>query len=65
MDLGKLFDVAVNFGPVGLIVFYLIYREDQERKSKHKLAEQDIASREKLTSVLTALYIAITGKPYV
>ncbi len=53
--------LASQFGPLGLIIGYLIIRESAERKVK----EADIASREKLASSLAALSLIISGKTHV
>ena len=53
--------LATQFGPLGLMIGYLIIRENAERKCK----EADIASREKLASSLAALSMVITGKNHV
>jgi hypothetical protein len=64
--------LAAQFGPMGLLVAYLIWREGCERKERREMAdarakieEADIASREKLASSLTALSMVIQGRPNV
>lgn len=50
---------------MGLLVSYLIYRENCDRKERRELKEADIAAREKLASSLTALSMVIQGRPIV
>jgi hypothetical protein len=71
-DVAGLFTALGNFGAMGILVAYLIWREGCERKERReqalerqKIEEADIASREKLASSLTALSMVIQGRPHV
>jgi hypothetical protein len=57
--------LAGQFGPMGLLVAYLIWRENGERKDRRELKQADIEAREKLASSLTALSMVIQGRPHV
>ena len=61
MTVTELLTLAGQFGPMGLMVAYLVWRE----KCDQQLKKDEVSSREKLASALTTLSIAITGKPYV
>lgn len=72
MSIDQLLALAAQFGPMGLLVAYLIWRENCDRKERSKQADDraeiekaDIASREKLASSLTALSMVIQGRPHV
>lgn len=72
MSIDQLLALAAQFGPMGLLVAYLIWRESCDRKERKEQGgaraerdERDIASREKLASSLTALSMVIQGRPHV
>lgn len=61
-----------QFGAMGLLVAYLIWKaERDDRRRREQAAERaeidkaDIAAREKLASSLTALSMVIQGRPHV
>ena len=69
MGAGDVLQIAGQFGPMGLLVAYLIWSEMRRDKQRAaELAEQaqidrdDISSREKLASSLTALSMVIQGR---
>lgn len=72
MSIDQLLALAAQFGPMGLLVAYLIWREGCDRKERREQAveraridEADISAREKLASSLTALSMVIQGRPHV
>lgn len=72
VDVPALFTALGNFGALGILVAYLIWRESCDRRERKEQAaaraerdERDIASREKLASSLTALSMVIQGRPHV
>lgn len=60
MDI-TLLQFASQFGVSGAIVFYLIWRETNDRKDRR----DETDSRIKLATALMALTAAITGRPNV
>lgn len=64
MTVDQILSLALQFGPTGLVIGYLIWREKGERQDRKELAQADIVSREKLASSLTALSMVIQGRPY-
>lgn len=60
MDI-SLLQLASQFGVSGAIVFYLIWRETNDRKDRR----DETDSRIKLATALMALTAAITGRPNV
>lgn len=61
MGVGEVLQLAGQFGPMGLLVAYLVWRDTRG----DKLREADIASREKLAgslAVLSAAVGALTGR---
>ena len=65
MGIDQVVVLAGQFGPMGLLVAYLIWRESGERKDRRELKEADIAAREKLAVSLNTLSMVIQGKPHV
>lgn len=70
IDLAHLFSVLSSFGAWGVLVGYLIWREQCDRKERKErfdieqaANDKDIASREKLATSLTALCMVIQGRP--
>lgn len=64
--------LAGQFGPMGLLVAYLIWREMRDDRRRRELASErceidkaDIAAREKLAASLSALSTIIQGRPHV
>lgn len=69
-DISSLVSVLGNFGAWGVLVAYLIWDRQCERKDRkerradqHMIAEKDILSREKLAASLTSLCMVIQGRP--
>jgi len=69
MGTADLLQLAQAFGPAGVFVFYLIWREGSERKeriareaARIELDKAEVASRERLASSLTALSMVIQGR---
>lgn len=69
MGIEQVLQIAGQFGPMGLLVAYLIWSE--QRRDRHRREQSDIradidradiASREKLASSLTALSMVIQGR---
>lgn len=72
MDISAVLQLAGQFGGMGLLVAYLIWdkqRSDKlraiERAEQAQITRDDISSREKLSSALTALSMVIQGRPNV
>lgn len=68
MGLADVLQLAGQFGAMGLLVAYLIWSETRrdkqraaERERQAQIDRDDIASREKLASSLTALSMVIQG----
>lgn len=69
MGIGEVLQLAGQFGAMGLLVAYLIWRENADRRERREQSDRratidqaDIASREKLASSLTALSMVIQGR---
>ncbi len=72
MGMEAAFQLAGQFGPMGLLVGYLVWRDkcDDKRRTdeaaaRDKIYEADIASREKLAASLSALSAFIQGRSHV
>jgi hypothetical protein len=72
MDIAAALSLAGQFGPMGLLVGYLIWRDkcDDKRRSDetaehNKLLAADTLAREKLAQSLGALGTIIQGRPHV
>lgn len=72
MDIAGALQLAGQFGPMGLLVAYLIWREvrdDRWRKEQHaervRLYQADIEAREKLAVSLSTLSTIIQGRGHV
>ncbi len=72
MDVSGILGLAGQFGPMGLLVAYLVWREMRDEKRRIEEAdrraaidEKDILSREKLAVALTSLAMVIQGRPSV
>lgn len=69
MGMGEFLSILGNFGPIGIMVAYLINREREERRERKEEAERratieklDIQSRENLAVALNALSTIIQGR---
>lgn len=72
IELGHLLAELSNFGAWGILIGYIIYRDQCDRRERaeqakvaREIAEKDILSREKLATSLTALSVVISGRPSV
>lgn len=72
MDVSGVMALAGQFGPMGLLVAYLVWREgrDEKRRQLEVDARLDVdretnEERAKLTSALMSLCMAVGGRPNV
>lgn len=72
MGISEILQLAAQFGPMGLLVGYLILRESSERKDRREIADKraeidkaDTSSRLELARSLTALTMVIHGRSHV
>jgi hypothetical protein len=61
MDFSTALQVAGQFGVVGPVIAYLIWRESNDRRDRR----DETDSRLKLATALAALTAAMTGRPHV
>lgn len=72
MGISDALQLGAQFGPLGVLVFFLMWRESRNDKWREK-HEQDrleadkaeTSSREKLASALTALTMVVQGRGHV
>jgi hypothetical protein len=69
MGASDVLQLAGQWGPMGLLVAYLVWDKQQQHRQRHEemqakmaLEEKEIASRERLASSLTALSMVIQGR---
>lgn len=58
MGIRDLIQIAGQFGPMGLMIGYLVWRETRDEK----LREAEIVTREKLAGTLALLTAVIQGR---
>lgn len=69
MNVEGFLPIVANFGPLGFVIWYLIWREKEERKDQNArflarcdIEKAEIASRLDLAKSLTMLSMVIQGR---